>query len=163
MKIENIYEGWGSIVHTSYNELMSLDADTFWKPLFYSRNLLLIRGISNSLISDVEFIEMIKKFGRPWEWVDHKNLFPPNRQSNRLKNRKENEPVVSYLTSETTPWGKGVLDYHADIPLMGKQSYPCRSIYMTNLPLNDTGITSWLNLEYAWEQCSEEEKTYIMM
>jgi len=143
----------------SYDELMSFDAETFWKPLFYSQNLLVIKDISSSLLSDSEFFNLIRKFGKPWNCDKFKILYPQDRYSRLFGNKKPEDMIVSHLRSNNTPWGNNILGYHADIPLPQEVEYPCRGIYMANTPNNDTGSTTWLNLEYAWEQCTEEEKT----
>jgi alpha-ketoglutarate-dependent taurine dioxygenase len=124
----------------------------------YSRNILLIKNISPTLITDKAFAVLGKKFGRVWTHMDYKNIFCYNNSSYNTGLGKGSDIAVAYMQSNNTPWGKGELVYHADIPLPEEYAYPGRAIYMANTPIDGSGITSWLNLEYAWEQCTEEEK-----
>lgn len=158
--IKNIYNSWGTIVELSYDELMSLDSETYWKPLIHSRNLLVLRGISDSVLTDEEFYALGQKFGRVWDKTDFQRTDTSLGLDSTIKDIDSATPV-SYFKSDNNPWKDGRMGYHADMPYLESKSFPGRILYMVHNTTDGSGATTWLNLEEAWEQFTDAEKSYF--
>lgn len=66
---------------------------------------------------------------------------------------------VSHFKSTNNLFMARPMDYHADMPHIGPKSYPTRALYMERTTRDGSGITSWLNLEHAWQQCTIDQQT----
>lgn len=156
MITKNIFDSWGTCIETQYDELMSQD-DLFLTNLVLNRNLLLIKNISNNLTDD-QFFNLGKKFGRVWDNNDYKKWYVSKGQDLTINTKSEN-PVSYFTSTNTPPFDKNYMVYHADMVHVKELSFPGRLLYMVENTTDCSGITSWLNLEYGWEQCSELEKS----
>lgn len=156
MIIKNIFDSWGTIIETNYDELMSQE-DIFLSNLVLTRNLLLIKNIPNTLTDD-QFYSLGNKFGKIWTNNDYKKWYVSNGFDATIKNSRSEKPV-SYFMSNNNIFGNKFMTYHADMVHVKELSFPGRLLYMVENPKDDSGSTTWLNLEYGWEQCSNAEKS----
>jgi alpha-ketoglutarate-dependent taurine dioxygenase len=155
MKIEHIFNSWASITHVdSFQEFMSID-NKLLTDLVLDRNLIVIRGLGPNL-SDEEFYSLGEKFGNVWSRDDYKKSFISGGTDSTI-NYKAPIPV-SYFQSDNNMWKDNSMAYHADMPHVNELSYPGRLLYMVNNTIDGSGDTTWLNMELAWEQLTQEEK-----
>jgi alpha-ketoglutarate-dependent taurine dioxygenase len=159
MKIQHIFPSWGSVVTTSHAEFVA-DTETDWAQLVLDRNLIVLKGFGPGLTDD-EYFDFGKKFGTVWTIDDYRR---PHVGVNKftgidptIVNTANNAPV-SYFKSDNNRFRDNIMGYHADMAHIGDQSYPGRALYMTRNTLDGSGVTTWLNLELGWEQCTEQEK-----
>ena len=158
MQIQNIFSTWGSVVTTSYTEFMS-DDQTNWAQVVLDRNLIVLKGFGTNL-TDEEYFNFGKKFGRVWTIDDYRR---PQVGANRtgvdptIANAASKTPV-SHFKSNNNSFRDDIMGYHADMAHIGEHSYPGRALYMTRNTIDRSGVTTWLNLELGWEQCTKEEK-----
>lgn len=150
MKLENIFDSWGTTVITTLDEFNKQDN---WKELLIERKFLCIKGLGNQL-TDAEFHKFGTKFGRIWNKDDYKKT-----PTDTTIKHKETTPVSYFQTNNM--WGAREMKYHADQAHLGDTSFPGRALYMVKTANNNSGSTSWLNLESAWEQFTEEEKRSV--
>ena len=145
MNIKNIYDSWGSVLDISYQELLSLDTESFLKPLLYSRNLLFFRNISDIALTDDEFFDLGQKFGRVWKKEDYARPEVALGKDTTLRNPASDKPV-SYLQSNNNSWKDRKMNYHADMPHIVEHNYPARILNMNRNTEDESGATTWLNL-----------------
>jgi alpha-ketoglutarate-dependent taurine dioxygenase len=146
----NIYPEWITEYKLSYDDIMSVDADV-WRQQLASRVLLIFRGLGTTL-TDEQYHAFGTKFGRVWDKDDYEKT--PG--DNTIRN-KETAPV-SYFQTADNSWGAREMKYHSDMAHMEENSFPGRALYMVRGAEDGSGATSWLNLESAWEQCTDEER-----
>lgn len=159
MQTQNIFSTWGSIVTTNYTEFMS-DNTTDWPQLVLGRNLIVFKGFRANL-TDEEYFNFGKKFGQVWTMDDYR------RPQVGAKTHSGLDPTivdassatpVSHFKGSNNQFGDNKMGYHADMVHIGEKSYPGRALYMTRNTLDGSGVTTWLNLELGWAQCTEQEK-----
>lgn len=156
MKTSDIFESWGTEITTTFDDLMSADAATL-RDLLVSRNLLLIKGLNGSM-SDHQFFELTSKFGTNWTGEDYRNPLASKGNDPTISGIDTPHPV-SHFKSTNNLFMARAMDYHADMPHVGDKSYPARALLMERTTADDSGITSWLNLEHAWSQCTIDQQT----
>jgi alpha-ketoglutarate-dependent taurine dioxygenase len=154
MKIENIYDSWGSCIELTLDELLSKDR-LFWQDLILSRNLLVLKGLGPD-ISDEEFFNLSFKFGKVWT-NDIYTLPYISRGKDTTVSVDTSHPI-SYFKSDNNGFSSRMMAYHADMAHVKEYSWPGRALYMVNNTTDKSGATTWLNLELGWAQCSDEEK-----
>ncbi len=150
MVVKNIYESWGSIYTTSLGEMFRTEP-AVWRQRLIERKLLVIRGLGPNL-PDERFHAIGGLFGRVWDQEDYKKT-----PSDTTIKHKETTPVSYFQTNNM--WGAREMQYHADMAHVDENSFPGRALYMVKSTQNGSGDTEWLNLELAWEQLSNEEKS----
>lgn len=159
MQIQNIFSTWGSVVTTSREEFMA-DNQTNWPKLVLDRNLIVLKGFKSDL-TDEEYFNFGKKFGQVWTIDDYRR---PHVGASRKTGvdptiaNATSETPVSHFKSSNNVFRDDVMGYHADMAHIGEKSYPGRALYMTRNTLDGSGVTTWLNMESGWEQCTEQEK-----
>lgn len=154
MKITNIYSSWGSYIDLSLEELLSND-QSFWQKLIFERNILVFRGLPTNL-SDDELFDLSKQFGKVWTKDVYKLPFI-SRGNDRTVNADAVKPV-SHFKAGNNYFSRKPMHYHADMVHVNEYSYPGRALYMFQNSFDKSGVTTWLNLELGWSQCTEEEK-----
>lgn len=154
MNITNIYDNWGSNVTVTYDELLSHDK-TFWQELILDRNLIVIRGLGKELTDD-EFYTLSGRFGTVWTPEVFNQLYISNGYDPTIT--RVNDKPVSYFKSNNNFFASRRMLYHADMVHVKDYSFPGRALYMVQNTVDQSGMTSWLNLELGWELCTEEEK-----
>ena len=159
MHVKNIFPTWGTTIEIGFKEFIE-DNQTSWADLLLERNLIVFKGFGPGL-SDPEFFNFGAKFGKVWTIDDYRApvVGETTTMMDLTVNDTATDTPVSHFTSNNNPFQDGVVGYHADMVHIGKNSYPGRALYMTRNAINNTGVTSWLNLEYGWEQCTEQEKS----
>lgn len=155
MKITEIYQSWGTILETTYDEVMSLDSQ-YLTDLVLSRNLLVVRNLTTDL-TDEEYFRFGEKFGRVWTTDIYKKPFI-NTGHDRTLNDQNSLTPVSYFQSHNTMFGHNYMHYHADMPHVNEYSFPGRCLYLTKNTMSVSGTTTWLNLELGWMLCSDSER-----
>jgi alpha-ketoglutarate-dependent taurine dioxygenase len=155
MEKQDIFEEWGTVVHTTYDELISCDYDSIRK-LLLERNLFVIKGIDADL-SDKSLFLLGQVFGKVWDREDYSKPYIVKGLDSTNPYQDTMFPV-SYFRSGNNMFGSTKMDYHADMPHVNENSYPGRVLYMANNTADGSGLTSWLNLELGWALFSEEEK-----
>jgi len=155
MKTENIFESWASITHVdSFQEFMSID-NKLLTDLLLDRNLIVIRGLGPNLTDD-EFYSLGQKFGTVWSRDDYKKSFISQGNDSTIK--QDTLKPVSYFQSNNNMFKNDYMAYHADMPHVNELSYPGRALYMVKNTEDGSGDTTWLNLELAWDQLTQDEK-----
>lgn len=155
MKIENIFDSWASIVYVdSLQEFMAIDAKLLTN-LVLDKNLIVIRGLGPSL-TDEEFYSVGQKFGKVWSREDYKKSFI-TRGNDPTVNKTTDTPV-SYFQTNNNMFKNKFMGYHADMPHINELSYPGRLLYMVNNTTDGSGDTTWLNMESAWAQLTQQEQ-----
>jgi alpha-ketoglutarate-dependent taurine dioxygenase len=155
MNITNIYDSWGSYVDLTIDELLSHDK-SFWQSLILKRNLIVFKGLPTNL-SDVDLYDLSLKFGKVWSKDIYALPFISN-GTDKTINSISDKPV-SHFKSGNNYFSSKEMKYHADMVHVNEYSYPGRALYMFKNSVDLSGITTWLNLELGWEQCTKEEKT----
>lgn len=153
MKQRNIFDSWGTEYNYSYDEILT-ESSVVWAKRLADRGLLIFKGMGTGL-TDEQLHRIGGQFGQVWTKEDYYSAS----QGDPTINDNDVFPV-SHFTTKNNFWMGGPLGYHADMPHIGKNSYPCRILYMVRTPLDNSGDTYWLNLERAWELFTEEEKDY---
>lgn len=119
-----------------------------------NRNLLVFKGFGPNL-SDEEYFNFCKKFGKQWTDQDFKDVAASTVGSVR--------PDQGYIDvpKDNEEYNKRFMGYHADLAHTPAKDrcYPGRSLYMKSNTTNGSGATTWLNLEHSWAQCTPEEKS----
>jgi hypothetical protein len=159
MQTQNIFSTWGTIVTTNYTEFMS-DDTTDWPQLVLGRNLIVFKGFGANL-TDEEYFNFGKKFGHMWTIDDYRRPKVGARTRSGLDPTildADSATPVSYFKGSNNRFGDAEMGYHADMVHIGGKSYPGRALYMTRNTLDGSGVTTWLNLELGWAQCTEQEK-----
>ena len=154
MNIINIHDSWGSYIDLTIDELMSHDK-SFWQKLIFERNILVLRGLPTNLSDDALF-DLSKQFGKVWTKEIYK--LPYISRGNDQTVNTETAKPVSHFKSGNNFFSSKPMMYHADMVHVNEYSYPGRALYMFQNSFDKSGVTTWLNLELGWEQCTEEEK-----
>lgn len=155
MKTENIFSSWASIVQVdSFQEFISID-NKLLTDLVIDRNLIVIRGLGPNL-TDEEFYTFGQKFGYVWTRDDYKKSFISQGKDTTVNETTSNP--VSYFQSNNNMFKNDYMAYHADMPHVNELSYPGRALYMVKNTIDGSGDTTWLNLELAWDQLTQDEK-----
>lgn len=150
MEGKQIYSNWITEYNLPLDEILSVDNAT-WKQILSDRVLLIFKGLGTSL-TDEQFHAFGTKFGRVWDKDDYEKT--PG--DNTIKNR--DTTPVSYFRTADNSWGAREMKYHSDMAHMEDNSFPGRALYMVRGAQDGSGATSWLNLESAWEQFTDEER-----
>lgn len=137
MKIKNIKEKWGNIIHASYDEVMKVDSE-YWRDIAYERDLLIFRGFGK--IDEIQYYDFISMFGNPWNEQEYNYSVEYSKQIN------SNNYISKFSNKISKRLGSNSMIWHADIPNHGNKSFPWRCLYMINNPNPDDGLTTWLNL-----------------
>lgn len=155
MKTENIFNSWASIARVeSYQEFMDIDNIKLTN-LVLDRNLLVIKGIGPNLTDD-QFYDLGQKFGKVWTREDYKKSFITHGDDPTID--QDSPKPISYFQTDNNMFRSNFMAYHADMPHVNELSYPGRALYMVKNTTDGSGDTTWLNLELAWEQLTQEEK-----
>ena len=155
MKTENIFNSWASIARVeSYQEFIDIDNIKLTN-LVLDRNLLVIKGISPNLTDD-QFYDLGQKFGKVWTREDYKKSFITHGDDPTID--QDSPKPISYFQTDNNMFRSNFMAYHADMPHVKELSYPGRALYMVKNTTDGSGDTTWLNLELAWEQLTQEEK-----
>jgi alpha-ketoglutarate-dependent taurine dioxygenase len=157
MKIENIHDSWGSYVDLTLDELMSEDR-AYWQNLILGRNLIVIRGLDSNTISDEQFFNLSSKFGTVWT-KDVYSLPYIVKGYDRTVGHNVTYPV-SYFRTDNNGFSDKEMAYHADMSHVNEYSWPGRALWMVKNTTDNSGSTTWLNIELGWELCSSEEKKF---
>ncbi len=150
MVVKNIYESWGSVYTTSLGEMFRTEP-AVWRQRLVSRGLLILRGLGPNL-PDERFHAIGGLFGRVWDKEDYKKT-----PSDTTIKHKETTPVSYFQTNNM--WGAREMQYHADMAHVDENSFPSRALYMVRSANDGSGDTEWLNLELAWSQLTNEERS----
>lgn len=138
MKIENIREKWGISVNASYDEVIKAGKN-FWKDLGYTKSFILFKNIGK--LKPIEYYELISLFGAPWS---REKYFYSQEGGYDIEPGK----AISRFSNIISPrLGEKPMPWHADIPNHGDDSFPWRSLYLTQNPNPQGGLTTWLNLQ----------------
>jgi alpha-ketoglutarate-dependent taurine dioxygenase len=156
MKIENIYDSWGSSIELTLSELISEDR-SFWQDLILTRNLLVLKGLGPG-ISDEQFFNLSLKFGKVWDKEVYKLSYIGQGSDYTIKSNTSYP--ISYFKSNNNMFSNKMMAYHADMPHVNEYSWPGRALYMVQNTTDKSGATTWLNLELGWAQCSDVEKKF---
>ena len=155
MKTENIFNSWASIARVeSYQEFIDIDNIKLTN-LVLDRNLLVIKGIGPNLTDD-QFYDLGQKFGKVWTREDYKKSFITHGDDPTID--QDSPKPISYFQTDNNMFRSNFMAYHADMPHVKELSYPGRALYMVKNTTDGSGDTTWLNLELAWEQLTQEEK-----
>lgn len=155
MKTENIFNSWASIARVeSYQEFIDIDNIKLTN-LVLDRNLLVIKGIGPNLTDD-QFYDLGQKFGKVWTREDYKKSFITHGDDPTID--QDSPKPISYFQTDNNMFRSNFMAYHADMPHVNELSYPGRALYMVKNTTDGSGDTTWLNLELAWEQLTQEEK-----
>jgi alpha-ketoglutarate-dependent taurine dioxygenase len=144
MKIENIYDAWGSIVILdSPQEFFTCKAD-FWRKMMYERKLVIFKKVK---FTKAEYAEFSTYFGHPWASED----YTYSREVIELVDTKHGSmPISPFSNANTKMIDDREMPWHADIPNRAHNPFPFRSLWITENPNPEiSGKTSWLNLEKA--------------
>lgn len=153
MKQRNIFDSWGTKYNYSYDEILS-ESPASWASRLTDRGMLIFKNMGTEL-TDEQIHRIGKQFGKVWTREDYHTAS----RGDPTINDNDVFPV-SHFTTQNNFWMNGPLAYHADMPHIGENSYPCRILYMVRNPSDGSGNTYWLNLERAWAMFTEEEKAY---
>ena len=155
MKTENIFNSWASIARVeSYQEFIDIDNIKLTN-LVLDRNLLVIKGIGPNLTDD-QFYDLGQKFGKVWTREDYKKSFITHGDDPTID--QDSPKPISYFQTDNNMFRSNFMAYHADMPHVKELSYPGIALYMVKNTTDGSGDTTWLNLELAWEQLTQEEK-----
>lgn len=155
MKNEKIFDSWGEKIYVgSYNDFMSID-QSILSEIVIQRNLVVIKGLPSDL-EDKEFYALGNKFGQVWKQEDYKKTFITRGVDPTIN--KISATPVSYFKTNNNMFKDTYMDYHADMAHIKDMSYPGRALYMVNTTEDNSGDTTWLNLELGWQQMSLEEQ-----
>jgi alpha-ketoglutarate-dependent taurine dioxygenase len=157
MKNEIIFPEWGNVLHVdSLEEILSL-SDEYLVNLVVNRNLIVIKGC-NSELSDHDLAALTEKFGKVWTQAEYTKPYIGSGRDLTVNV----ETNVSYFNSNRTRFNSKHMAWHADMPHVKDYSYPGRLLYMSQNTTDNSGITSWLNLELAWSQLSQTEQEHYL-
>jgi len=155
MKTEHIFDSWATVLQVdSFQEFMTIDSKQI-TDLVLKRNLIIIRGIGPNL-TDEEFYLLGQKFGNVWTREDYKKSFITHGNDPTID--KNTDTPVSYFQTNNNMFKNKFMGYHADMPHINELSYPGRLLYMVNNTTDGSGDTTWLNMESAWDQLTQQEK-----
>ena len=153
MQITKIFNNWGNIITTGYDDIMNVDTD-YLTDLLINRNLLLFRGLTRNLTDD-QYYDFGQKFGKVWTLEEYQKPYIVKGRDKTLNINNPDKPV-SYFQTQNNIFGNNHMLYHADMPHINELSYPGRLLYMIDNPSG--GTTTWLNLEEGWRQLSQNQK-----
>lgn len=155
MIVKDIYDSWCTEYTLTLEEFLAED-DCVWRDRLVNRALLIIKGMPADM-SDEKFHSAMSKFGNLWTVNDYHSAM--GKQRDPTQNKTPKTPV-SYFKTTNNYWKDNEMKYHADMAHIGDKSFPARALYMCRTANNGSGETSWLNLELAYEQFTDEEKEY---
>ena len=153
MQTQNIHNSWGTEYIASYDEIMTGDSQE-WRDQLVNRGFLIFKGLGPEL-TDQQFHDIIKKFGTLWTLDDYTRAhgsFDPTINKTTL------ETPTSYFKTTNNRWKNTEMNYHSDMAHVGEKSFPARALYMVRTAYNNSGKTTWLNLELAYKHFTNEEK-----
>ena len=151
MRIENIHDSWGSIIHLDTpQEFFTYSAD-YWRNLMYERKLIFFKKVE---FTKEEYAEFSFYFGEPWAIDDykysHEVVEPINTKFGTATISPFNNVNTKLIDEREMPW-------HADIPNRDRRPFPFRSLWITANPSPETsGKTHWLNIEEAMDYLTPE-------
>jgi len=146
MKLELIFPEWGNTMYVeSLDEVLELD-DKFVTDIVVNRDLLVVRGCGVNL-TDHDLVTFTSKFGKVWGQKEHDKWYIAPKNS-----PVDQKTHVDYFR------GKLYMPWHADMPHVETDSYPGRMLYMKRNSIDRSGTTTWLHLEQAWSQFTDDEK-----
>jgi alpha-ketoglutarate-dependent taurine dioxygenase len=155
METRHIYKDWCTQYTVTLEEVLA-ESPQVWRDRLVSRGLIILRGLGPDL-TDQEFHAVGEKFGKLWSAVDY--VIASGYKDPTLKVQQHNTFPTSYFKTTNNYWKDKDMKYHADMAHVGDKSFPARALYMVKTAINGSGDTEWLNLESAWAQCTEEEKS----
>ena len=134
MKQQNIFDSWGTEYNYSYNEILS-ESSIVWARRLADRGMIIFKGLGIEL-TDEQIHCVGGKFGQVWTKEDYHTAS----RGDPTINDNDVFPV-SHFTTQNNFWMNGPLAYHADMPHIGENSYPCRILYMVRNPIDGSGKT----------------------
>lgn len=146
MKLEPIFPEWGNTMYVeSLTEVLALD-DKYVTDLVVNNDLLVLRGCGANL-TDHDLVAVTSKFGKVWDQSIYDKWYIAPKSS-----LFDLEKTVDYYK------GKMHMPWHADMPHVENDSYPGRMLYMSKNTIDQSGNTTWLHLEHAWSQLTDQER-----
>ena len=156
MKIENIHQSWGSIVHLDTpQEFFNYSAD-YWRNLMYDRKLIFFKKVE---FTKAEYAEFSLYFGGPWS----EDAYKYSREVVEAVETKHGTITVSPFNNANTKLiDNREMPWHADIPNRSFKPFPFRSLWITDNPNpKNSGKTNWLNLEEAMNYLTPEMRDML--
>ena len=155
IKTEKIFDSWGEKLYVdSYEDVMSID-NNILREMITQRNIIVIKGLPADLRDD-EFYALGDKFGKVWTQEDYRKTFIAHGSDPTIDHTTSTP--VSYFQTNNNMFKDNYMAYHADMAHIKESSYPGRALYMVNNTHDGSGVTTWLNLEYSWQQMTEQER-----
>jgi alpha-ketoglutarate-dependent taurine dioxygenase len=152
VKIEKIFEEWGSIFHTDdVDEAISMGAG-YWKQAMYDRRVVVLRNPDATM---EQYWKWCACFGKPWTATQYQRM-----RETYTKISVDGQPQYLGLFSNKISArlaDKGMV-WHADNPDLGERSLPMRALRMAQCPNPEHGLTGFLNVELAWKSLPDDVK-----
>lgn len=145
MNIIPIHDSWGSIVRCTPKQFFDQPND-FWRTLIYDRKLIIFKQLEfHTHEEQLEgYIEFALRFGKPWANADYKYSHEKTLDVNTNRGVHTVSPFSNLLLRGI---GMGEMLWHADIPNRSYNPFPFRSLWIKNNPNNESGLTTFLNIE----------------
>jgi alpha-ketoglutarate-dependent taurine dioxygenase len=156
MRIEHIYETWGSKIYLdSPQEFFNYTAD-YWRTLMYERKLVFFKQVEFTIEEYALFSLM---FGQPWQGEE----YTYSREAVETVDTKHGPLFVSpFNNRNTTLIDDREMPWHSDIPNRSFRPFPFRSLWITKNPNPEvSGITRWMNLEEGIKHLTPEMQSLI--
>lgn len=144
---QRIFPRWGSIYHADTMEEAIAAGSTFWKTQMYTRRLVILRNPDST---EDQFWSWCNNFGKPFSLDQYVRMMEYIKPI-AVGGRQEFIGLFSNLKSSRLR--DHPLYWHADNADVG---LPMRAIRMSRCPNLNSGSTSWLNTEEAWQHLPEE-------
>lgn len=156
MQVENIHDNWGSIVRFE-NPLDFFNNDkTFWTKFLYDRKMVVFKTMS---FSKEDYCNFTECFGKPWDHPQYRDSLEAcevvsTKTGNKIISPFSNK-IIARITNAEMPW-------HSDIPNHATKPFPHRALWITSNPNGqNSGHTTWMNLELAIDLLTDEQKTLL--
>jgi alpha-ketoglutarate-dependent taurine dioxygenase len=154
MKENHIFEKWCTeYTDVTVDKFLATSGET-WNQRVKERGLIILKGLSPAL-SDACFNQICGHIGTLWTPAEYHATTP---RGDPTLTRNLDTPVSNFQT-KNNHWKAGDMQYHADMAHIGPKSLPARALFMIRTAKNGSGDTHWLNLEEAWAQFTDEEKS----
>jgi len=151
MKITNLKDTWGLIIELDAPEEFFTYSPDYWRKLAYEKKLIFFKKVN---FTKAQYSEFSFYFGQPWITEEYKY----SREVIEKVDTKHGIQLISPFNNANTKMvPNDYMNWHSDIPNRDFKPYPFRSLWITENPTpEDSGKTSWMNLEESFQYLTTE-------
>lgn len=152
MRIETIFDEWGSIFHNDDIDAAIALGPRYWKQAMYDRRVVVLRNPDATM---EQYWKWCACFGTPWNDAQYRRM---QERYTPISVDGQQQYIGLFSNQISTRLSSGGMVWHADNPDLGEKSLPMRALRMVKCPNPKDGRTGFLNVELAWKSIPESVK-----